>query len=79
MSDTPHSEQEIRAIAQEVAREVVRELLDGPGVTVEDLVYLRRQREGSQQLAAWIRKGAVMAAVSGSLWALWEGLKAGIR
>lgn len=79
MTERPHTEAEVQAIAREVAREVVRELLDGAGVGIEDLIYLRRQREGSEQAAAWIKKSAITLAVTGVVWAVWNAITAGVR
>lgn len=42
----------------------------------EDSAFLRRQRKGAEQVAAWTKRSIVSAVVGGFLWLLWEGFKA---
>lgn len=67
---------QIRLISREVAREVVQELLGGAGVTMEDLIYLRKQREGSELAVMWIKRSAVTVAISSITYTLWLGIRA---
>lgn len=41
----------------------------------EDFAFIARQRKGSEQVATWAKRSAIMAVVSGVLYVLWEGFR----
>jgi len=79
---TPGSE----AYLKRIVRESVQETLDSLGFTTDqpyqiqaDMMYLRKARIGSDEVAKWVRRTAVTTAVSGVLYALLEGIKLGLK
>lgn len=65
-----------------IIEETVTRTLKHVGFTVEepthiqaDMIYLRKAREGSEEIQKWIRRTAVGAAVSGALYSLWQGIR----
>lgn len=44
-----------------------------------DFAHIRKQREGAEEIAKWIKRSFVTTLVGGGLWALWEGIKLAIR
>ena len=65
-----------------IIEETVTKTLEHIGFTVEepthiqaDMIYLRKAREGSEEIHKWIRRTSVGAAVSGALYSLWQGIR----
>ncbi len=65
-----------------LVREAVEETLMRLGFSLDnhtelqaDMLYLRKSRKGSEELAKWIKRSAIGVSISASLFALWEGLK----
>jgi hypothetical protein len=79
------NEDEIR----KVVKHTVHETLTTLGVDVSspeailamqaDHAYLRRAREGADEVAKWVKRAAIGVGTTGGLWALWEGIKIGAR
>lgn len=75
------SEKELK----EVAHEAVKETLMVLGIDVDnhesiqqtqaDLMYMRKLRQGSDDLSKMFKKSAVGIAVLASVYALWQGIK----
>jgi hypothetical protein len=69
-----------------VVKETVHETLSGLGLNVEsphdlqaDLIYLRRVREGSEEMAAKARGAGITLLVSTFLVLMWEAFKMKVR
>lgn len=45
----------------------------------KDMAYLRAQREGSEQVSVWVKRGVMTAALSGLTMMLWMGFKLAIK
>jgi hypothetical protein len=41
----------------------------------KDFAHLRKQREGGEQTAEFLKRGAIGVFLAGFLWALWQGFK----
>lgn len=41
-----------------------------------DMRYLRQWRVGSEQIKTWGARAAITAVVTGSLWLVWQGIRA---
>ncbi|HEX7048604.1 MAG TPA: hypothetical protein VF188_00195 [Longimicrobiales bacterium] len=73
-------------IAQKAARQAVEEIFGVLGVDIHDpaerskliadFAYLRKSREGSEEVVRIIRRTAIGIAVSAALWVLWMGVRA---
>ena len=48
---------------------------DDPTAMQADMVYLRKSRQGSDELLKWIKRSTITVAISGILVALWQGIK----
>ena len=71
-------EKALRAIIEET----VTRTLEHIGFTVEepnhmqaDMIYLRKARQGSEEIHKWIHRTAVGAAVSGAIYSIWQGVR----
>lgn len=70
---------------REVVKAAVRETLLSIGLATDDnesiislqqdMAWLRKQRQSTEKIADWIRKGMITSAVSGILWLVYEGAK----
>ena len=70
------------AYLKHIVRESVQETLMRIGFTTEkphelqaDMLYLRRSRRGSDEVAKWVRRKVLTTAVSGLLYTLYAGLR----
>ena len=80
------TEDQIRRLVREAAREAVRETLHTLGVDADDphgmqadLAYLRRQREVSERIGLRLRLVLMTAIVTGALAMLWLGITVAIK
>ncbi|MGB4191947.1 MAG: hypothetical protein WBJ81_05315 [Rickettsiales bacterium] len=75
---------------KEVIREAVREGIDdaltkygidtsSPNSMQSDMVYLRKSREGSEELAKWVKRSIITVAISSILATLWNAVKQAIN
>lgn len=71
---------------REIVRDAVQETLVSLGFTTDaphqlqaDMMYLRRARLGSDEVAKWVRRTTISVGVSGLLYALLEGIKMGVK
>jgi len=71
---------------RELMRETVHATLSSLGFTTDaphqiqaDMMYLRKARLGSDEVAKWVRRTTISVGVSGLLFALFEGIKLGIK
>lgn len=71
---------------KKIVRESVHETLASLGFTPDephamqaDMLYVRKAREGSDELLRMVRRSAVMVAVSGMIYALIEGIKLSLK
>jgi len=46
-----------------------------PTAMQTDFVYLRKSRQGSDEVLKWGKRSAITAAISGMLVAIWQGIK----
>lgn len=71
-------EKAIRHIIQETVENTLERMgftVDEPSKLQADMIYVRKAREGSEEIQKWARRSAVSAAVSGLLFSLWQGIK----
>ena len=80
------TEEQIRRLVREAAREAVRETRHTLGVDADDphgmqadLAYLRRQREVSERIGLRLRLVLMTAIVTGALAMLWLGITVAIK
>lgn len=77
------AEQLMERAAERGARRVLQDIgVDAEGEWLEtqkDLSHLRKMREGSEQIQRYATRFIVAAAVSGLVWAAWQGIKAALR
>lgn len=69
----------LREEIKQIVHASVREALGALGFTVEDphamrqdMIHLRKSRQGQEELAKWITRTAVGVAVTGLLYLLWD-------
>ena len=74
-------EQDLRQIVREESREGTRETLQSLGLDVTDLhglqadlQWLRRARQGSEDMGRWVKRGAVLSFIGFIFWLLKHGL-----
>lgn len=65
-----------------VVKEAVEQTLERMGFTVDepnklqaDMIYVRKAREGSEEVQKWIRRTAISVAITGMLYSIWQELK----
>lgn len=78
-----------REIARQAAKETVAEYFNILGVDINDPeerrslqadhAYLRRSRQGAEEIAKIVRRSAITLALGGFAWVLWEGFKIAVR
>lgn len=81
--------EEIRTIARAAAKEAVAEHYQLLGYDIADpeerralqadFAHMRRAREGAEEVARIVRRSALMVAIGGLLWVIWEGLRLALR
>jgi len=49
--------------------------IDDPNAVQRDMAYLRKARNGSEEVATWVKRSVIGVGVSGVLFALWNGIK----
>ena len=75
---------------KDTIREAVREGIEdaltkygidtsAPNSMQSDMVYLRKSREGSEELSKWIRRSAITVAISSILASIWGAFKQAIN
>ena len=50
-----------------------------PKAMQADMVYLRKSRQGSDEVLKWVKRSIITVAISGALAALWQGIKSAIN
>lgn len=72
----------LREAIREAVREGIEEALTKYGIDTTDptavqadMIYLRKSRTGSDEVAKWIKRSVITVAISGMLLALWQGMK----
>lgn len=71
-------EKTLHAVVKEAVEETLRHVgftVDAPHQIQADMIYLRKAREGSEEVQKWVRRTAVGVAVSGALFSLWQGIR----
>jgi hypothetical protein len=81
--------EEIERIANRAAERAVADVFARLGIDsedsderrsiIEDFIYLRRQRQGSEEIVKWAKRGVLSIFLSAMAWVLWEGFKAAMR
>ena len=46
-----------------------------PTAMQTDFVYLRKSRQGSDEVLKWVKRSTITVAISGMLVAIWQGIK----
>lgn len=74
--------------ARAIAKEVVKELFETLGVSIEtpesreylrrDFIWLRTTRRGSEDMSKWVFRSAGGIFISALVYALWSGIKAAL-
>jgi hypothetical protein len=49
--------------------------ISNPNLMQADMLYLRKSRQGSEEIIKWAKRSCVAATASGFLLALWHGIK----
>lgn len=82
----PMTEQEVKAIIHETAKESVHETLQALGFEVEtprevqaDQLYLRKIRKGSQDVNIYVRRSAIWALICTGAYMAFLGLKSYLK
>ena len=77
---------EMQAMVDQASKQATENILKQMGFDTDNLIevqqdiaYLRRARESSEQVAMWVKRGAVMTALSGIATILWLGFKIAIK
>ena len=72
--------------ARVIIKEAVEQTLERLGFTVDeptrlqaDMMYLRKAREGNEEMQKWIRRTAIGVFVTGLLYSLWQGIKQSVN
>lgn len=73
-------------VDRDETRQIVRETLRELGIDPEDfrghqrdMAFVRRQREGAEQITRWSKRACVGAVVAGGIWLVVEGVKTALR
>lgn len=73
------------ATLRKVIEETVTRTLGHIGFTVDmpreiqaDLLYVRKARQGAEEVHKLVRRTAIGVAVSGALYSLWQGIRASV-
>ncbi len=75
-------EKALRAIIEETVTKTLERIgftIDTPNAIQADMIYIRKAREGSEEITKWVRRTTVGVAMSGVLFSLWQGIKLGLR
>jgi hypothetical protein len=71
-------EKTLRAIIEETVTQTLEHVgftIDKPNHIQADMIYLRKAREGSEEVQKWFRRTAISVAVTGTLYSLWKGIR----
>ncbi len=75
-------EEKLRQAIREAVRDGIQDALTkygldtaDPNAMQADMLYLRKSRQGSEEIIKWAKRSCVAATVSGFLLALWHGIK----
>lgn len=73
-------------VDRDETRQIVRETLRELGIDPEDfrghqrdMAFVRRQREGAEQVTRWTKRTCVGLLVSGFVWLVYEGVRSALR
>jgi hypothetical protein len=73
---------DLKEAIREAVRDGIEETLTKYGIDTSspssmqaDMIYLRKSRTGSDEVAKWIKRSIITVAISGMLLALWQGIK----
>lgn len=65
-----------------IIEETVLRTLEHVGFTVDtpteiqaDLIYVRKARQGAEEVHKWVRRTSISVAISGALYSLWQGIR----
>lgn len=78
---TDFTKAELEQAVQKGSEQAVKNVLASLGVDAtkpfelqQDFAYLRRQRESSEQVGVWIKRGVITTALTGGFTLLWLGI-----
>ena len=77
---------ELQQAVQEASEQATKNILKSMGFDTsqplqvqQDQAYLRRQRESSEAVAVWVKRGVIMTALSGVATMVWLGIQQAIK
>lgn len=80
------TDEELKKTVRCAVREGIDDALTRYGIDTEDptamqadMVYLRKSRQGSDEVLKWVKRSTITVAISGMLVAIWQGIKAAIK
>jgi len=76
------TDDELKKTVRCAVREGIDDALTRYGIDTEDptamqadMVYLRKSRQGSDEVLKWVKRSTITVAISGMLVAIWQGIK----
>lgn len=76
----------MKEMIREAVREGINDALPKYGIDIDDptsaqadMLYIRKSREGSEELTKWAKRSAITVAISTLLATLWNALKLAIN
>lgn len=49
--------------------------VDAPNQIQADLIYVRKARQGAEEIHKWVRRTSISVAITGALYSLWQGIR----
>lgn len=53
--------------------------VDAPNEIQADLIYVRKARQGADEVVKWVRRASISAALSAALYSVWQGIRHGLE
>ncbi len=75
-------DEDIRSIVTQAVTETLQNIgftTNTPNEIQADLVYLRKARQGNDEVTKWVKRSILAILLSGLFLALWEGIKQLLR
>jgi hypothetical protein len=76
------TKQELETVVQDASERATEHVLEKLGIDVsepfefqKDMAFVRSQRESSEQVGLWVKRGVITAAISGVLSLVWVGIQ----
>lgn len=71
-------EPNLHAVIEETVMRTLEHIgftVDSPNEIQADLIYMRKARQGAEEVHKWVRRTSVSVAISGALYSLWQGIR----